>query len=98
MIPKGTPLSTISNIAFVAVENIKVLGKVATGDLTASEGLEKMGQTTVSATAGLVAMRKGAAIGGAVGILLGPVGTAVGGFIGGSIGYMAGSKVGKAVF
>lgn len=98
VIPKGTPLSTISNIAFVAVENIKVLGKVATGELTASEGLEKMGQTTVSATAGLVAMGKGAAIGVAVGTLLGPVGTAVGGFIGGSIGYMAGSKVGKVIF
>lgn len=98
VIPKRTPLSTISNIAFVAVENIKVLGEVASGELTASEGLEKMGQTTVSATAGLVAMGKGAAIGGAVGTLLGPVGTAVGGFIGGSIGYMAGSKVGKAVF
>ena len=98
VIPKGTPLSTISNIAFVAVENIKVLGKVATGDLTATEGLEKMGQTTVSATAGLVAMGKGAAIGGAVGTFLGPVGTAVGSFIGGSIGYMAGSKFGKAVF
>lgn len=98
VIPKRTPLSTITNIAFVAVENTKVLGKVAAGELTASEGLEKMGQTTVSATAGLVAMGKGAAIGGAVGTLLGPVGTAVGGFIGGSIGYMAGSKVGKAVF
>ena len=98
VIPKGTPLSTISNIAFVTVENVKVIGKVATGELTASEGLEKMGQTTVSATAGLMAMGKGAAIGASVGTVLGPVGIAVGGFIGGSIGYMAGSKVGTAVY
>lgn len=98
VIKKGTSSSVISNIAFVAVENVKIMGKVATGELTVSEGMEKMGQTTVAATAGLAAMGKGAAIGTAVGALLGPVGAAVGGFIGGAVGYAAGSKVGEAVF
>ena len=93
VIPKGTPASTIANIACVAVENVKVLGKVATGELTVREGDEKMEETTVSTTAGLI----GAKIGTSIGTVLGPVGNAVGGFIGGTVGYMAGSKVGQTI-
>lgn len=97
VIPKGTPAGTIANIAYVAIEDVKVLGKMATGELTMKEGIEKLEQTTVSTAAGLVAMGKGAAIGAAMGTVFGPVGTAVGGFIGGTVGYMAGSKAGEAV-
>lgn len=96
-IPKGTKGSTFANIAFVAIENVKVLGKVATGELTAKEGLDAMEQTTASCVAGIAASTKGAAIGATIGSVLGPVGTAVGGFIGGTIGYMAGSKVAQTV-
>lgn len=95
VIPKGTPAGTIANIAYVAVENVKVVGKMATGELTVKEGLEKMEQTTVATVAGIAASTKGTAIGAAVGSVFGPVGTVVGGFIGGTIGYMAGSKVGE---
>lgn len=95
VIPKGTPAGTFANIAYVAVENVKVLGKVATGELTLREGLEKMQETTASTVAGLASMSKGAAIGGAVGLAFGPVGAAVGGFVGGTVAYMAGSKVGE---
>ncbi|MCI7087795.1 MAG: hypothetical protein MR954_08250 [Lachnobacterium sp.] len=97
VIPKGTKGSTFANIAFVAIENVKVLGKVATGELTAKEGIDAMQQTTGACVAGLAASAKGTAIGASIGSVLGPVGTAVGGFIGGTIGYMAGSKVGQAV-
>src|SRR5574344_371999 len=97
VIPKGTKGSTFANIAFVAIENVKVLGKVATGELTAKEGLDAMEQTTASCVAGIAASTKGAAIGATIGSILGPVGIAVGGFIGGTIGYMAGSKVAQTV-
>lgn len=97
VIPKGTKGSTFANIAFVAIENVKVLGKVATGELTAKEGLDAMEQTTASCVAGIAASTKGATIGATIGSVLGPVGTAVGGFIGGTIGYMAGSKVAQTV-
>ena len=97
VIPKGTKGSTFANIAFVAIENVNVLGKVATGELTAKEGLDAMEQTTASCVAGIAASTKGAAIGATIGSVLGPVGTAVGGFIGGTIGYMAGSKVAQTV-
>lgn len=95
VIPKGTPAGTFANIAYVAVENVKVLGKVATGELTLREGFEKMQETTASTVAGLASMSKGAAIGGTVGLVFGPVGAAVGGFVGGTVAYMAGSKVGE---
>jgi hypothetical protein len=96
-LPKGTPASTITDIAHIAIENVKIIGKVATGKLTAREGLEKMEQTTVAAVSGIVACANGTEIGAAVGTVLGPIGTAVGGFIGGTVGYMAGSKVGETV-
>lgn len=95
VIPKGTPAGTIANIAFVAVENVKVIGKVAAGEYTLREGIDKIEQTTVATTAGLMTMGKGAALGASLGLVFGPVGVAVGGFIGGSLGYIAGSKVGE---
>lgn len=97
VIPKGTPAGTIANIAYVAIENVKVFGKMATGELTMKEGLEKIEQTTVSTTAGLLTMGEGVAIGATIGTVLGPVGTAIGGFIGGTVGYVAGSKIGEVV-
>lgn len=96
-IPKGTPAGTIANIAYVAVENVKVLGKVATGELTVKEGLNRMEQTTVATVAGIAGSAKGTAIGATIGTVFGPVGTVVGGFVGGTIGYIAGSKVAETV-
>lgn len=96
-IPKGTPAGTLANIAYVAIENTKVIGKMATGELSFKEGVEKIEQTTVSTVAGLVNMEKGAIIGASIGQCLGPVGTVLGGFVGGTVGYMAGSKVGETV-
>ncbi|KYH31392.1 hypothetical protein CLTEP_23880 [Clostridium tepidiprofundi DSM 19306] len=97
VIPKGTPAGTIANIAHVGIENVKVVGKIATGELTLKEGFDKMEQVTVSTVAGITTSVKGAAIGATIGTVFGPVGTAVGGFIGGTVGYMAGSKVGETV-
>lgn len=97
VIPKGTPAGTIANIAHVAVENVKIIGDMASGELTGKEGLEKMEQTTVSTVAGITASTAGTSIGASIGAVLGPVGAAVGGFIGGTLSYMAGSKVGEAL-
>lgn len=96
-IPKGTPAGTIANIVHVAVENVKVIGKMASGQLSAGEGVEKMEQVTVSTVSGIAMSTKGAIAGAHLGTVLGPVGTAVGGFVGGTIGYMAGSKVGETI-
>lgn len=98
LIPKGTPASMFANIAHIAIENVKIAAKVAKKELTVKEGLEKMEQTTVSVTAGLVTMSEGAAWGALGGlIVLGPVGAAIGGFVGGTVGYMAGSKLGETI-
>lgn len=97
-IPKGTSASTLANVAFVAVEDAKVLAKMAEGELTLREGLDELESTTVSCAAGLAAGAKvGAAVGGALGTVFGPVGTAVGTVVGSAVGYVAGSAVGKAV-
>lgn len=95
IIPKGTPAGTIANIAYVGIENIKVVSKMATGELTFKEGVDKLQQTTVSTVAGIAASAKGASIGASVGTVLGPAGAAVGGLVGGAVGYMAGATVGQ---
>lgn len=97
VIPKGTPASTIANITFIAVENVKVFGRMAKGELSFWDGIRKLEQTTVSTLAGVVSMEEGTALGSTLGAIWGPVGAAVGGFIGGSIGYMAGSAVGEKI-
>ena len=96
-IPKGTHASTITSIAHVAIENVKIIGRMTTGELTVREGFAKMEQTTVATASGIAASTEGTAIGTALGSVLGPVGTVVGGFIGGAVGYMAGSKVGETI-
>ena len=98
IIPKGTPAGTIANIACVAIENVKIIGKVATGELTMSQGLEHMGRTTVSMVYGLGWGAKGMAIGASALSWIPFVGPVVGGLVGGMIGYMAGSKFGTTVF
>ncbi|GIW48837.1 MAG: hypothetical protein KatS3mg079_313 [Caloramator sp.] len=96
-IPKGTPAGIIANIAYVGIENIKVMGKVAKGEMTISEGIDKMQQVTVSTVAGISLAAKGTKIGAKIGKYLGPVGAGIGGFIGGTVGYIAGSKTGETV-
>jgi len=97
VIPKGTPAGTIANIVHVGIEDIKIAGKIASGELTLKEGMDQMEQTTVATLGGLVATAKGTAIGAKIGAVFGPVGAAIGGFVGGTVGYMAGSAVGQAV-
>lgn len=96
-IPKGTPISILANIANIAVENVKILAKIASGELSFKDGLDKMQQVIVSAVAGMATSAEGAAIGAAIGTALGPIGTVVGGAIGGMIGYIAGSKIGEVI-
>ena len=100
-IPKATPAGVIANIACVGIENLKVLYKVSTGELSVTKGLDQMGRTTVSMVAGLWAMTKGAAIGASLVSWIPVVGVplaVVGGFVGGMVGYFGGSKIGEAVY
>ncbi|MBZ0312427.1 hypothetical protein K7185_08070 [Clostridium butyricum] len=98
LIPKGTPVSVIANIACVSIENAKILAKVASGELTMSEALDQMGRTSVSMVYGIGWGATGTAIGAAALSWIPIVGPIVGGLAGGMIGYMAGSKFGSAVY
>ena len=75
---QGTPAGTIANMANIAIENVKVLGRMADGQLTAKEGLEKMEEVSISSIGGIMASAKGMGIGATVGSVLGPIGTAAG--------------------
>lgn len=97
-IPQGTPVGVLANIACVGIENIKILAKVATGEITMSQALDQMGRTSVSMVYGLGWGAAGMGIGAWALSCIPFVGPVVGGLIGGMVGYMAGSKFGEAVY
>lgn len=101
IIPKATPAGVIANIACVGIENVKILAKIASGDMSATKGLDQMGRVTTSMIGGLWATAKGAQIGAALTAwvpVVGPALAAVSGFVGGMVGYFCGSKAGNAIY
>lgn len=105
LIPKGTAAGVIANIACVGIENLKILAKVASGKLSVTKGIDRMGRTTVAMAGGLAGAAKGLAVGKAAGAVLAacipvigpPLGVAAG-LVGGMVGYFGGSKLGDAVY
>lgn len=97
-IPKETLPITISKIACVAVEDAKIMLQVAKGDLTMTEGVDKMGCTSVSMYAGLTASAKGTLIGASTLSFIPVIGPIVGGIVGGIVGYSAGNSFGQKVY
>lgn len=92
---KNTPVGVLATIADTGIESAKTLFKVAKGEITLKEGMNKIEQIAVSNTASLIAAGKGAAIGAKVGACLGPIGAAAGGAIGATVGSMIGSEAAK---
>lgn len=100
-IPKGTPAGIIADIACVGIENIKILSKIATGDLSVTKGLDQMGRVTTSMVGGLWGAAKGAAIGASLASWIPVVGAplaVVTGLVGGMVGYFGGSKLGDSIY
>lgn len=100
-IPKATPAGIIANIACVGIENVKILAKIASGDLSVTKGLDQMGRVTTSMVGGLWGMAKGAAVGAKLTAwipVIGPGLAVATGFVGGMVGYFGGSKIGDAVY
>ena len=91
--------NVIASAVCIAVENVKTVKQLGNGEITCSEALDKVADSTASFVAGA----KGFAIGGKAGavlggVVLGPVGAFVGGVAGGIAGAMVGSKVGHAIY
>ena len=98
LIPPGTSMPLIVNIVCISIENIKILAKVAKGEITMREALDLMGCNTVSMVYGMSWGSAGAAIGAAALGWIPLVGPIIGGFTGGVVGYMAGSKFGQTIY
>lgn len=100
-IPKSTPVGVITNIACVGIENVKILTKIASGEISATRGFDQMGRVTTSMVGGLCGMAKGATMGASLTAWIpvaGPVLGVATGFVGGMVGYFAGSKVGDKIY
>lgn len=100
-IPKATPAGVIANIACVGIENVKILGKIASGEMSITKGLDQMGRVTTSMVSGIWAGVKGAFIGAKMVGWIPVIGPALGvlsGVVGGMVGYIGGSKFGEAIY
>ena len=91
-------------IAGVAIENVKTLGRVASGEIGIADGLKEMQNISVATVAAIIKSKAinigskiGKKIGTTIGAVFGPIGAAVGHFAGGVVGKMAGTKVGSKI-
>lgn len=98
IIPKGTPIGILTNIVCLGIENVKILSKVATGELTLTEALTHMGRITTAMVYGVGWGSAGALIGAAALSWIPIAGPMIGGFVGGIVGYMAGSRFGETIY
>ena len=98
VIAPGTPMSTFVDIVCVSIEDIKILGRVASGELTMGEALDEMCCTAVAMYYSLGFGAAGMAIGAVALGWIPIVGPIVGGVVGGVIGYAAGSKFGEGIY
>ena len=94
---KNTPIGKIANIAYVGIENFKILWKIGSGEIGFKDGLKQMTTVTTSAIGGIVGAGYGITLGATLGSVVPVVGTVIGGFVGGVLGGIAGSSVGEVV-
>lgn len=95
---KKTPAGRLADMAYVGLQNARILYKLGTGELTGAEALDAMGATTVNCVLSLAAASQGMSLGASIGVVLGPLGVAVGGFIGGVAGGIAGGAVAGQIY
>lgn len=98
LIPKGTPAGIITSIACTGIESVKILSKVAKGEITISQAINQIERTSVSLVFGLGWGVAGASIGAAALSWIPVVGPVVGGLVGGLVGNIAGSKFGETIY
>lgn len=96
-IPKSTSFTKLSNIISVQVDNIKVLIRISTGELTIRSGIIKMIEATISTFTAVIASNNGTIIGMNIGMLLGNVGAVVCSFVGGTLAYIIGDRGGYII-
>ncbi len=95
---KGTAAKHIASIAYIGMENAKILYKLAKGELTGIEAVDAMGKMTTSMAISIASASQGMALGASLGLVFGPVGAVAGGLVGGVVGGIAGSKVGEYIY
>ena len=96
-IPRSTSFTKLSNIISVQVDNIKVLIRISSGELTIRSGIIKMIEATISTFTAVIASNNGTIIGMNIGMLLGNVGAVVCSFIGGTLAYIIGDRGGYII-
>ncbi|MCS4570191.1 hypothetical protein FZ989_05795 [Clostridium perfringens] len=97
VIPKGTPAGAIANISYIAVENVKVIRKLASKEITTEEAIDKMKKVVIATFAGILSHQEVNIAIMTIGQSLGPAGVVLGGVMGITLEYMKGSNFGETL-
>ena len=98
LLAKSTPAGVITNIAYVGIENLKIIAKFSKHEISAIEAINNTGKTSLSLFYGLEWSLEGAALGAGFFSFFPVVGTIVGSVFGGMVGYIAGNTVGEGLY
>lgn len=104
IIADGQDTESRAIVASIAIENVKILGKVVSGEIGVADALKEMQDTSIATVATVlkakitgISTKVGKRIGTTIGAVFGPAGALVGHFAGGVIGKVAGTKVGSKI-
>lgn len=97
LIPSTAEAGTISNISYIIIENIKILGFLIIGKLKLSTCFKSMEMTTLEIILGIAISDRGVEIGYHIGREFGYIFAGAFGFLGGTIGYILGFKAAEII-
>ena len=98
LLAKSTPAGVITNIAYVGIENLKIIAKYSKNEINSLEAVNKIAKTSLSLFYGLEWSVEGAALGATFFSFFPIVGTIVGSIFGGMVGYIAGNTWGEGIY
>lgn len=93
---KNIPSEAVAGIACNGVEGLNTVYKVASGELSVTQGIDRMGRVTVATICGIPKVMQ--TVGTTVGAMIPFVGPVVGGTIGNILGRLAGPKIGEKIY
>ena len=93
---KGIPSTAVAGIACNGVEVLNTVNKVVSGELSVTQGIDRMGRVTAATVCGIPKVLQ--TVGTAVGSMIPFIGPVVGGTIGNILGRLAGPKIGEKIY
>ena len=94
---EGVGAGVLTNVVCIAMDQVKTLYKLGSGELTPLEAMNQMSRSASISVATIIATTEAAAVGATLGGVFGPVGMLVGAMVAGTVAGVATSTVGQYI-